>query len=91
MPDEPPRRPWYALDPLNVLTFCLFVMVVEAIGGIAYYRRHIATIPAIGAAARMGVEAPAYDMPCDPCDETDETIDLNPTPSPTRETPEETP
>lgn len=45
-----PRRPWYALDLPKVLVFCLFVMTVEGIAAIVYYRDQVALIPELGRA-----------------------------------------
>lgn len=57
MPRREGRR-WYSLDLPAVLVFCLFVLVVECILLIAYYRRQVALIPEIGRAAPPRIVRP---------------------------------
>lgn len=54
--NDNPGRPWYSVDLLNVLVFCLFVEAVAAIAAIAYYRHQVSLIPEPGRA--IPVESP---------------------------------
>lgn len=50
MTEDSPRRPWYSVDLLNVLVFCLFVEAIAAIAAIAWYRHQVSLIPEPGRA-----------------------------------------
>lgn len=49
------RRPWWSLDLPAVLVACAFVLTVEGIVAVAWYRRQVAQIPEIGRAAPVTV------------------------------------
>lgn len=48
MPSAAPRRHWYSVDTIKVVTMIAILAVLLALGGVLVYRARIAALPEIG-------------------------------------------